>query len=114
MVSWITDENIDSFQSLDLLRDSVIEALNDVVKLTSKLTNSQKVLPDKLPDNPMELSFWIGAHLGGPVAEEQQKLLEERNTHIRLQREFEMLDHTRKQLAARTALKESFPDIKEN
>ena len=53
----------------------------------------------------MELSFWIGAHLGGPVAEEQQKLLEERNTHTRLQREFEMLDHTRKQLAARTALK---------
>jgi ATP-dependent Lon protease len=30
-----------------------------------------------------------------------------------LQREYEMLDHTRKQLAARTALKESFPD-KEN
>jgi len=25
-----------------------------------------------------------------------------------------MLDHTRKQLAARTALKESFPDKKEN
>ena len=44
----------------------------------------------------------------------QDKLLEERNTHTRLQREFEMLDHTRKQLAARTALKESFPDIKEN
>ena len=69
---------------------------------------------DKLPKNPMELSFWIGAHLGGPVAEEQQRLLEERNTYTRLQREYEMLDHTRKQLAARTALKESFPDIKEN
>ena len=69
---------------------------------------------DKLPDNPMDLSFWIGAHLGGPVAEEQQRLLEERNTFTRLQREYEMLDHTRKQLAARTALKESFPDIKEN
>ena len=114
MVSWITDENIESFQSLDLLRDSVIEALNDVVKLTGKLTNSQKVLPDKLPENPMELSFWIGAHLGGPVSDEQQRLLEERDTYIRLQREFEMLDHTRKQLAARTALKESFPDVKEN
>ena len=114
MVSWITDENVESLQNLDLLRDSVTEALNDVVKLTSKLTNSQKVLPDKLPENPMELSFWIGAHLGGPVAEEQQRLLEERNTYTRLQREFEMLDHTRKQLAARTALKESFPDIKEN
>ena len=40
--------------------------------------------------------------------------LGEKNTFTRLQREYEMLDHTRKQLAARTALKESFPDIKEN
>ena len=103
-----------NLQKLDILRDSVTEALNDVVSLTSKLTNSQKVLPDKLPENPLELSFWIAAHLGGPVAEEQQRLLEERNTHTRLKREFEMLDHTRKQLAARTALKESFPDTKEN
>ena len=35
MVSWINDENIESFQSLDLIRDSVTEALNDVVKLTT-------------------------------------------------------------------------------
>tara|TARA_Y100000589_G_scaffold210062_1_gene198146 strand:- start:742 stop:1398 length:657 start_codon:yes stop_codon:yes gene_type:complete len=114
MVSWIDDESITSLQNLDTLRDSVIEALNDVVNLTSKLTNSQKILPDKLPNNPLELSFWIGAHLGGPVSDEQQRLLEERDTYVRLQREFEMLDHTRKQLAARTALKESFPDVKEN
>jgi len=112
MVSWIDDNNIDNLNDLDLLRDSVTQALNDVVNLTSKLTNSQKVLPDKLPSNPMELSFWIGAHLGGPVADEQQRLLEERNTYSRLQREFEMLDHTRKQLAARTVLKESFPEGK--
>ena len=114
MVSWIDDNNITSLQNLDTLKDSVIEALNDVVNLTSKLTNSQKILPDKLPNNPLELSFWIGAHLGGPVSDEQQRLLEERDTYVRLQREFEMLDHTRKQLAARTALKESFPDVKEN
>ena len=114
MVSWINDDNVESFQNLDALRDSVTQALNDVVNLSGKLTNSQKMLPDKLPDNPMELSFWIGSHLGGAVAEEQQRLLEERNTYTRLQREFEMLDHTRKQLAARTALKESFPDTKEN
>ncbi len=114
MVSWIDDENIDNLQNLDALKDSVKGALNDVIKLTSKLTNIKKTLPDKLPNNPMELSFWIGAHLGGPVAEEQQRLLEERNTFTRLQREYEMLDHTRKQLAARTALKESFPDTKEN
>ena len=114
MVSWINDENVDNFQELDALKDSVTEALSDVVNLTSKLTNSKKNLPEKLPNNPMELSFWIGSHLGGAVAEEQQRLLEERNTYKRLQREYEMLDHTRKQLAARTALKESFPDIKEN
>ena len=114
MVSWIDDNKITNLQNLDTLRDSVVEALNDVVNLTSKLTNSQKILPDKLPNNPLELSFWIGAHLGGPVSDEQQRLLEERDTYVRLQREFEMLDHTRKQLAARTALKESFPDVKEN
>ena len=112
MVSWIDDNNIENLNDLDLLRDSVTQALNDVVNLTGKLTNSQKLLPDKLPSNPLELSFWIGAHLGGPVSEEQQKLLEERDTYSRLQREFEMLDHTRKQLAARTVLKESFPDGK--
>ena len=114
MVTWINDENVDNFQKLDALKDSVTEALSDVVKLTSKLTNSKKNLPEKLPNNPMELSFWVASHLGGAVAEEQQRLLEERNTYTRLKREFEMLDHTRKQLAARTALKESFPDIKDN
>tara|TARA_Y100000589_G_scaffold259939_1_gene249622 strand:- start:4388 stop:5044 length:657 start_codon:yes stop_codon:yes gene_type:complete len=114
VVSWIDDDTIQNLENLDILRDSVVEALNDVVNLTGKLTNSQKILPDKLPHNPMDLSFWIGAHLGGPVSEEQQRLLEERDTYTRLQREFEMLDHTRKQLAARTALKESFPDVKEN
>ena len=112
MVSWIDDNKVDNINDLDLLRDSVTQALNDVVSLTSKLTNSQKVLPDKLPSNPLELSFWIGAHLGGPVADEQQRLLEERDTYNRLKREFEMLDHTRKQLAARTVLKESFPENK--
>ena len=114
MVSWVDDDNTDNHHKLDSLKDLVKEALNDVINLTSKLTNTKKNLPDKLPNNPIELSFWIGAHLGGAVAEEQQRLLEERNTYTRLQREYEMLDHTRKQLAARTALKDSFPDIKEN
>ena len=114
MVSWVSDDNVNNLQNLDSLKDSVTEALSDVITLTSKLTNTKKNLPDKLPNNPMDLSFWIGAHLGGPVAEEQQRLLEERNTYSRLKREYEMLDHTRKQLAARRALKESFPDIKEN
>ena len=114
MVSWISDDNVDNLQKLDSLKDQVTEAITDVINLSSKLTNTKKNLPDKLPDNPMDLSFWIGAHLGGPVAEEQQRLLEERNTYTRLLREYEMLDHTRKQLAARTVLKETLPDNKEN
>ena len=61
-----------------------------------------------MPDIPRELSFWIAAHLGGPVASEQQNLLELTNTYHRLEREYELLDHTRKQLAARTALKDTF------
>ena len=114
MVSWIADDNVDDLQKLDSLKDSVNEALTDVINLTSKLTNTKKNLPDKLPDSPMELSFWIASHLGGAVSDEQQRLLEERSTYTRLKREYEMLDHTRKQLAARTALKESLPDIKDN
>ena len=75
MVSWIDDNNIDDIQKLDDLKESVTKALSDVINLTSKLTNTKKIMPDKLPNNPMELSFWIGAHLWGPVAEEQQRLL---------------------------------------
>ena len=64
-------------------------------------------MPDGLPKNPRELSFWVASHLGGPVAAEQQYLLEIKNTADRLQREYDMLDHTRRQLAARTVLKDT-------
>jgi ATP-dependent Lon protease len=50
------------------------------------------------------MSFWIGAHLDNRAAAEQQTLLELTDTHDRLHRQFEMLDHTRRQLAARTVL----------
>ena len=94
MVTWINDDNVNNLQKLDSLKDSVTEALSDVINLTGKLTNTKNKVPDKLPNNPMELSFWIGAHLGGSVAQEQQRLLEERNTFTRLQREFETVSYT--------------------
>ena len=108
LVSWIDDDQILDQTKLEELKDSVSIALKDVVSLTSKLTESEKALPDSLPDIPRELSFWIAAHLGGSVASEQQNLLELTNTYQRLEREYELLDHTRKQLAARTALKDTF------
>jgi len=111
MVSWIEDEEVGNPDELKKLSDSVLKALKDVVSLTGKLQDSETILPDDLPDLPRELSFWIGAHLAGPVAKEQQSLLELNNTLERLQREFDMLDHTRKQLAARSVIKETFENV---
>ena len=111
LVSWIEDQDIKSPEEVKSLADSVLTALRDVVSLTSKLRDSEAVLPDDLPDLPRERSFWIGAHLAGPVAKEQQHLLELNSTWDRLEREYEMLDHTRKQLAARTVIKETFSNV---
>ena len=108
LVSWIDDDPISDQIKLDELKDSVSIALKDVVSLTGKLMDSEKSLPDSLPEIPRELSFWIASHLGGPVASEQQNLLELTNTFNRLEREYELLDQTRRQLAARTALKDTF------
>ena len=103
MVSWLEDEPVADTEQLNSLRDRVSEALSDVVQLTSKLQNRDVELPDDLPDLPRELSFWISAHLD-QAASEQQNLLELTDTYERLSQQFEMLDHTRRQLAARTVL----------
>ena len=107
MVSWLEDEPVSNQDSLSSLCDQVHKALTDVVTLTAKLQNREVELPDDLPDLPRELSFWIGAHLGGPVADQQQELLELTSTRSRLEQEFEMLDETRRQLAARTVLRDT-------
>ena len=111
MISWIEEDIVTDANALEELSKSVSKALKDVVILTGKLTDSNVGLPEDLPDLPRELSFWIASHLGGPAAEEQQSLLELTNTMNRLEREFEMLDNTRKQLAARTALKDTLTNV---
>ena len=103
MVSWLEDEPVADAEALNSLRDKVSKAMNDVVQLTSKLQNREVELPDALPDLPRELSCWISAHLD-QAASEQQSLLELTDTQKRLSQQFEMLDHTRRQLAARTVL----------
>ena len=104
MVSWMEDEPVADHAELNTLRDKVSSALHDVFSLTAKLQGREPELPDDLPDLPRELSFWIGAHLDNRAAPEQQTLLELSDTTERLERQFEMLDHTRRQLAARTVL----------
>ena len=104
MVSWMEDDTIEDLSDLHGLSDSVGSALKDVFSLTAKLQNREVDVPDDIPDLPRELSFWIGAHLDNRAAAEQQALLELTDTRQRLERQFEMLDHTRRQLAARTVL----------
>jgi ATP-dependent Lon protease len=98
---------------LSELSSQVEEALKDVVELTGKLMGKPTSLPTDLPDLPRELSFWIGSHLGGPVADQQQTLLEITDTEERLRQEFELLDETRRQLAARTVLQDTFRDLQD-
>lgn len=114
LVSWIEDENPDDHNSLSDLSTQVERALRDVVDLTGKLMGKPTSLPTDLPDLPRELSFWIGSHLGGPVADQQQTLLEITDTEERLRQEFELLDETRRQLAARTVLQDTFRDLKDS
>ena len=114
MVTWIDDNSVDDQDELTALSSSVLLALKDVVSLTGKLTDSERSLPEGLPEIPRELSFWIASHLGGSVADEQQSLLEMLDTKKRLQREYDMLDQTRRQLAARTALKETLSNADPN
>jgi ATP-dependent Lon protease len=111
MVSWIEDTVSESHEELETLTSDVTRALRDVVDLTGKLIGKPSSLPADLPDLPRELSFWIGAHLGGPVADHQQALLEITDTGERLRQEFELLDQTRRQLAARTVLKDTFSSL---
>lgn len=104
MVSWMEDDSVVDSHELDDLSGRVGTALKDVFSLTAKLQNREVEVPDDIPDLPRELSFWIGAHLDNRAAAEQQALLELTDTRQRLERQFEMLDHTRRQLAARTVL----------
>lgn len=109
MVAWVEDEPCN--EDLNPLAGDVQQALRDVVDLSAKLLGNGNSLPDDLPDLPRELSFWVGGHLGGAVADHQQQLLELTSTAERLQLEFDLLDHTRRQLAARTVLQDTFKDL---
>jgi len=109
MVAWVEDDPTD--EDMTPIAADVQQALRDVVDLSSKLLGNSTTLPNALPDLPRELSFWIGGHLGGAVAEQQQQLLEMTSTADRLQLEFELLDHTRRQLAARTVIQDTFKDL---
>ncbi len=104
LVEWIEDAPSD--ESPFLLATEVRELLDDVVRLSQKLTEQEIELP-QIPRSPIELSYWIASNFHG-ASLEQQALLETQDTTARLRREAEILASTRSQLAARTVLKDTF------
>ncbi|MBD2394518.1 LON peptidase substrate-binding domain-containing protein [Cyanobacterium aponinum FACHB-4101] len=105
LVEWFEDQSPQ--ENLQPKAEEVTTLLHDVVKLSAKLTDQKIELPENLPTQPIELSYWVASNLYG-VASEQQALLEIDNTGERLQREADILATTRSNLAARTALKDAF------
>lgn len=105
LVEWFEDNSTQ--HNLRQKAKEVTKLLRDVVKLSAKLTEQKIELPENLPTLPRELSFWVASNLYG-VAIEQQSLLEMQDTNERLQREADILETTRSNLAARTALKDAF------
>lgn len=107
LVEWVEDHPSD--KDLRGLATDVSQLLQDVIRLSAKLTGKEIEFPDSVPDLPRELSYWIASNLYG-VATEQQTLLEMQDTAARLEREVEILTSTRNHLAARTVLKDTLED----
>lgn len=105
LVEWIEDRPPQ--KDLKTLATEVEQLLQDVVRLSAKLTEQNIELPENIPDLPTELSYWVASNLYG-VAAEQQTLLEMQDTADRLEREADILKSTRNHLAARTVLKDTF------
>jgi ATP-dependent Lon protease len=105
LVEWIEDEP--SQGDLQDLVAQVSTLLQEVVRLSSKLMEREAALPDSLPTDPVELSYWVASHFHG-APRDQQALLEMVSTEARLRREAEILESACKHLAARTALKDLF------
>lgn len=80
--------------------------LDDIIRLSSKLSGSTISVAAEIPDDPLELSYWIPSRLYGSPSE-QQRILEMNSTLERLEAEHTLLDATRKHLAAKTALKDA-------
>jgi ATP-dependent Lon protease len=106
LIEWIDDEP--PVEDLDAVVLEAKQLLKEVVRLSAKLMDRSIDLPT-LPDNPRELSHWIGGSFYG-ASDEQQALLEMRDTKKRLEREIDILQTTLKHLAARTVLKDTLSE----
>lgn len=104
LVEWI--EDAPPTQNLRPLANSVRQLLQDVMRLSAKLSGQKIESPEAIPNSPTDLSYWVASSLYGAVGE-QQSLLEMQDTAARLHREEKILLSTRTHLTARTILKDT-------
>ena len=90
-----------------ILATDLRKILDDVTRLSAKLHGHDSQILEDCPDDPIELSYWIPARLYGSPSE-QQRILDMESVSERLEAEHMLLEALRKQLAARTALKDAF------
>lgn len=104
-VEWLDDSKPDA----DTLAagDQVDRSLREVVRLANKLTNKENIIPDDLPSDPMQLSFWV-ASLFFNSSDDRQELLELCDTSARLKKELDLLNTLKGELAARAAIEDAF------
>ena len=103
-VEWIEDDPTEV--DLEPIAREVHDCIADILRLSSKLSNKSVSMPPDLPSDPLNLSYWVAGTMYG-VPEDQQALLELKDTHSRLAHEAKVLTITTKYLAAQGALKDA-------
>lgn len=103
-VEWLEDSPAE--KDLQPVTTEVLNYIRDILRLSSKLTDKVVEMPEDLPSDPLNLSYWVAGTMYG-VPEDQQALLELQDTYGRLSHEAKVLSVTTKYLAARSALKDA-------
>ncbi len=103
-IEWLEDGP--SSEDLNQVTEEVLECIKNILKLSGKLTDKTVEMPEDLPSDPLNLSYWVAGTMYG-VPEDQQALLELQDTYGRLTQEAKVLSITTKYLAAHSALKDA-------
>lgn len=90
----------------DALVKDIAAVLKEILRLSSKLVDKEFEIQGTIPEDPVELSYWVAANFYGSP-DDQQELLEMSGTEDRLKEELAVLDSARKHLAAKVSLKDA-------
>lgn len=96
----------DTGEKAKRLAEHIIEILEDILRLSSKLVDKDFEMTGDVPEDPAELSFWVASNFYGSP-EDQQELLEMQVPEERLEEELMVLNAARKHLAAKVSLKDA-------